>query len=636
MDNVGLALERLLPELRDLEQRKLFTKREINEIVQRRTQYERRLIRRTTKPSDYLDYIDYEAKLDQLRLMRSRRSKGKERQQSLSDYSIKQHCLKLFQAATRKFPADLPLWRAYIDTAIAHQSPKLVSQVLGAAISLHPALPEFWIIAARWEWDGDVHEQGGGNIEAARKLLLRALRFNKHQVSVWSEWCRIEMAYAEQMRQRWDVLGIDALDNAEQSHIDVPDLSTDATQDSIRQEAMGQEALVKGELLSLIFDQAFAAFEAEVTAPVYLALRDLIRSSNLELRETLMNALDERSSALGDAEPIDSLVMRCSAPLYDPLADDPADDLMETDESDEQALVRPSTQITATGIGLVTALGKAIQNFTRACAIESPARAARLDAYARWLTGIYAEINDDDLRKYLCTQAAKLIKMDSSPTVEVVLCASRLYLQQSQYGRSLTSLHLEDARLAADPRIWLTWFDVVRAQSGDMSAAIRRALTQLPASPEIWQAWVDDLVEQLDESPASVLAACREQLFKASDLQIRDSILHPFYESLVRSQTAKERRQTYADLHRALLPTLSLYSIALKFEQDPANRVYLHEKRTQHADATVTEWFDYLAELYTVQGDGKAASLVHDRALAALQGAQIEDLNTAWQMLLDQ
>jgi hypothetical protein len=75
------------------------------------------------------------------------------------------------------------------------------------------------MMAARWESDGakglgvgrskSVDEVGGGgNPEAARKLLMRALRFEsvKSRVEVWVEWVRIEVAYAEMVRRRWEVI----------------------------------------------------------------------------------------------------------------------------------------------------------------------------------------------------------------------------------------------------------------------------------------------------------------------------------------------------------------------------------------------------------------------------------------------
>ena len=91
MERVQLNLERLLPELRDLERKKIFSKvmywkhpsflevradfvgilqSEISEIVKRRTAFENCLIRKGSTERDWLDYIEYEKRLEKLRKIR--------------------------------------------------------------------------------------------------------------------------------------------------------------------------------------------------------------------------------------------------------------------------------------------------------------------------------------------------------------------------------------------------------------------------------------------------------------------------------------------------------------------------------------------------------------------------------------
>lgn len=70
---VQLNLEKRLGELRDLERKGIFTPLELQEVVRRRTRHETACVRQGTQYKDFLEYIEYENKLESLRVMRSRR-----------------------------------------------------------------------------------------------------------------------------------------------------------------------------------------------------------------------------------------------------------------------------------------------------------------------------------------------------------------------------------------------------------------------------------------------------------------------------------------------------------------------------------------------------------------------------------
>lgn len=65
-------------------------------------------------------------------------------------------------------------------------------------------------MASRWESEGDRKGMGGGNVEGARRLCMRALRFLKNapgEMTIWREWIRLEVAFLERVRGRAQVLG---------------------------------------------------------------------------------------------------------------------------------------------------------------------------------------------------------------------------------------------------------------------------------------------------------------------------------------------------------------------------------------------------------------------------------------------
>jgi len=109
---------------------------------------------------------------------------------------------------------------------------------------LHPTNADLWLLAIRFEADGtaaptsaededDASKSGGiggGNIDAARKLVLRALRFMQSEssrldaVEIWKEWVRLEISLVERMRKRWQILGIaDALSGKSNIELEVVD-----------------------------------------------------------------------------------------------------------------------------------------------------------------------------------------------------------------------------------------------------------------------------------------------------------------------------------------------------------------------------------------------------------------------------
>ena len=69
-DTVHYHLERMLPELEDLENRELFTREEIKEIVRKRRDFEYLLKRHSTLKVDYLRYVEYETQLEEFRRSR--------------------------------------------------------------------------------------------------------------------------------------------------------------------------------------------------------------------------------------------------------------------------------------------------------------------------------------------------------------------------------------------------------------------------------------------------------------------------------------------------------------------------------------------------------------------------------------
>lgn len=215
-------LERMLPELYDLEEKKIFSADEIRSIIRRRTAFENALDNRGQEVQDYVRYCEYELRLDQLRKKRvDRLVKGDEAGQGQkktgpSDYAGPRRIIYLLGRATKKYPRNVQLWQDYISfvsklhrRSRSMSTPRLLGKILANAIQMNPLEPRFWVMAIRHEW------QEVGHVEGGRALAQRAVRLldDKSEVQpvlaqIWLAWIELELAWVDRVKQRRVVLGL--------------------------------------------------------------------------------------------------------------------------------------------------------------------------------------------------------------------------------------------------------------------------------------------------------------------------------------------------------------------------------------------------------------------------------------------
>ncbi|KAH7108205.1 U3 small nucleolar RNA-associated protein 6-domain-containing protein [Auriculariales sp. MPI-PUGE-AT-0066] len=200
MERVQFQQEQMLPELRDLEDRKLFSKDEVRQILKKRTAFETALVRRVAKKSDYLQYLAYEIQLETLRKKRVQRLKLATSKRTVSDYALVRRQLHIMDRAVQRFKADIALWVQYIRLAQKEGARTLAGKICARALRLHPNTPALYVLAAS-------HELAHLSPSAARTLLQRGLRLNGESVELWREYARMELGYVERLRRRWDKLG---------------------------------------------------------------------------------------------------------------------------------------------------------------------------------------------------------------------------------------------------------------------------------------------------------------------------------------------------------------------------------------------------------------------------------------------
>lgn len=231
-DGVQATLDTMVPALRDLLSKGIFSETEIRSIVKRRRQYEYLLRRRQARKADYFRYIDDEVKLERLRSLRNRKllarkafeesehrkgrtveSRAKEAGSSNGDASIVQHIHFIYSRAIRKWRDDVSLHLEHARFAKKAKSFKQLSRIYTEALQVHPRNITLWIEAASYEYFGSSEGDGGrpdsaaaGSVANARVLLQRGLRVNPRSKDIWLQYFALEFHYIQKLRGRREIL----------------------------------------------------------------------------------------------------------------------------------------------------------------------------------------------------------------------------------------------------------------------------------------------------------------------------------------------------------------------------------------------------------------------------------------------
>ncbi|EDO36982.1 predicted protein [Nematostella vectensis] len=210
-ENVQHNLEGMLPELEEMERLGIFTRTEIRSIIRKRTDFEYRLQKRIVQKQDFLRYMQYEINLDMLRKKRKLRLGLKKK--TTGCFAMTRRLSLLFQKALKKFVGDKQLWLQYIEFCKHTGSTRTLGKVFGQLLQYHPNNPNFWVMAAKWEFEE------GKNIPASRALLQRGIRMNPESKLLWLEYFRMELLHVDKVLKRRKVLGLAKADQSEEEQV---------------------------------------------------------------------------------------------------------------------------------------------------------------------------------------------------------------------------------------------------------------------------------------------------------------------------------------------------------------------------------------------------------------------------------
>lgn len=258
-EQVQAILERMVPLLKDLRSRGLFSPDEIRSIVDRRRQSEYLLQRRSAaRKSDYLRYIEEEILLERLRKLRKEKvltdmrnerirrlqekdgsdsddsdgDRGRKHAYQISgpgDSHILSHVHFLYQRTLKKFHYPLDVMLNYAQFAKDYKSFHMLSRIYAEGLQHHPREAGLWIEAASFEYFGYVAQDYenaskggtdsdnvnskvvGSSIQNARVLMQRGLRINKSSAELWLQYFALELHYVQKLRGRKEILELGKL-----------------------------------------------------------------------------------------------------------------------------------------------------------------------------------------------------------------------------------------------------------------------------------------------------------------------------------------------------------------------------------------------------------------------------------------
>ncbi|PWW76793.1 hypothetical protein C7212DRAFT_193000 [Tuber magnatum] len=263
-DKARLYMEQSLPELQELRKKKVFTEKEISDVVKKRHQFELRVNAPSCNAQDYIRYLEFEINLDQLRKKRIKRLGVKLNRNASSG---QRRIFFIMDRATQKFYGDQMLWMQYIEYARKERAGKILNKALMNVLRLHPTEPQFWIFAASCAIEDNMDIAGG------RSYLQRGLKFNKTSRVLWVEYTKLEMVFVAKVLSRRALLGIDGLtvdgygvgEEDGEGNIKLPQISAEDIDPSLKRdhsldtaalEDVGTNPTLNGAIALAIFDSA--------------------------------------------------------------------------------------------------------------------------------------------------------------------------------------------------------------------------------------------------------------------------------------------------------------------------------------------------------------------------------------------
>ncbi|TFK25525.1 U3 snoRNP protein [Coprinopsis marcescibilis] len=481
MERVQFQQEQMLPELRDLVERSLFTQKEIKHIIKQRTTFESALVRRVAKKADYIRYISYEMDLELLRRKRLERLDLPKAPSSISDYAFVRRQFLVFERALKRFKSDVGLWSQYIQVAKREGARALVGRITARALQMHPNNPTFYILAAS-------HELDNLSPSGARALLQRGIRVNPDSVDLWKEYVKMELGFIEGLRRRWEVLGLKATNTTQKGKQKASDQDIDLENggDQADDIVMGPAPGIKGEEDGDSVEGAESRRQIMDGAIVKSVIQSAAKAlPKVDLFVSLETVISEYPSP-------PALQHSLLEYVYDTLGRTLPRDPKSMEVRANRHLGRPTPK---KGVELIEGLQRANEEMVNT--IGEKGEEPLLEVYAKFVEHWYSRFDDSDLKTYLISSLTGLVqKTQTSPSL--LAGHIRLLMQSPSVSPAKVRRTAQKytSRVPQSSRVWLARLaaeDKYGKQEGDDTAAMnvwaearKRVVSNEENANEIW------------------------------------------------------------------------------------------------------------------------------------------------------
>ncbi|UNI17490.1 U3 snoRNP protein [Purpureocillium takamizusanense] len=185
-------LERSVPQLREWEDKGVFSKDEIRNIVQKRNDYEHRVLSPGNKPAEWSSYAKWEQSLEALKSKRCKRLKIRHLN---SAHAGQGRVLAIYERSVNRHPASGELWREYLAYTAGVKATKRWRKTMTNALRMNPTDPELWVMAGR-------RAARNGDMASSRGFFMRGCRFCNKECGLWMEYARSEMEWLAKVDKR--------------------------------------------------------------------------------------------------------------------------------------------------------------------------------------------------------------------------------------------------------------------------------------------------------------------------------------------------------------------------------------------------------------------------------------------------
>ncbi|KAF4585912.1 U3 small nucleolar RNA-associated protein 6 [Ophiocordyceps camponoti-floridani] len=185
-------LERSVPQLREWEEKGLFSKDEIRAIVRKRNDFEHRVLSPGNKPSEWSSYAKWEQSLEALRAKRCKRLKIHHLN---STYAGQHRVMDIYERSVNRHPSSDHLWHGYLAYMDVIKAAKRWRKTMISALRMKPTDPDLWIMAGH-------RSAHNGDMASARSFFMRGCRFCAKDQRLWLEYARCEMQWLAKVDKR--------------------------------------------------------------------------------------------------------------------------------------------------------------------------------------------------------------------------------------------------------------------------------------------------------------------------------------------------------------------------------------------------------------------------------------------------